>query len=39
MSNYVFGVVTSSYVYVMAWMIDDTMFSRLAENVQSALPF
>ncbi len=39
MSNYMFGIITSTYVYAMAWAIDDTMFGRLADNFQSALPF
>jgi|GEM_PF-6564603 len=39
MFNYIYGMITSTYVYSMVWLIDDTAFSRLFEHVQSALPF
>lgn len=39
MSNKMFGMIASAYVYGMVWLIDDTAISRLAENVTSALPF
>jgi len=38
MFNYIYGMITSTYVYSMVWLIDDTAFSRLFEHVQSALP-